>query len=680
MNKLLLVACLLLLLGVVPGYGQGPGLPTGHLDYADWEVVFEDDFDGPRLDTAKWRTDLPFFSSCYAYSNHTSPTDTLPDNDTAEYYDTTALALENGILRITASRVPDYRCPGTNDIYTFKSGLIRSRFVDNTAPPVYNTRGFLYGMIEVRCRIPMASCFTPAVWLAASSGEWPPEIDLFEVECGSNANKNKVYSSVQDGPGSSRNASEHYRARQHNYFALAYHTWTCIWSPTHITFYLDGRELHTRTNPYNNLVPMDVIANLGVHSLKNGNSSDVFAIDYIRILKPRTSVPLSAAAPADVAGGLAWSERRQHLFYRNTRNAVAYYYPDSTALLHWAQAELLPTAPADVAGPLLWSESRSCLFYKTTAGRLATIRRDTAAAHWVYAELVPGAPLDVAGSLAWSEQQQRLFYRDTTGRVAHVYWDTTATAPRWVSGGRLVPAAPADVAGELTWSESRSCLFYKTTAGRVAVLRWDAFEAPHWFQQQVLPAAPADVAGELTWSEQRQHLFYKNAGRSISRLYWAPSATGGTGWAQGELPFTPPSDANAFRVYNPDKSNPAEPVVTDPDLVKGALHWSEATGSLFFTGMKGKLYRMLWQGNQWHLQAVKWKGETDELHSYANVALTSELCVSGAGKQVFYQSTDHRLEVAHWVDIARLDPPLSAGYTPLETVLAPPARAAATDR
>ena len=117
----------------------------------EWELVWEDDFTGEKLDETKW-------TRCQR-----GPSDwnnTMSD-------DSRLLKVETGALHL--------------------SGIVNDK-KDDTAP--YLTAGvtskgkyaFTYGKVQIRARFKSAQGAWPALWMLGAEGGWPAngEIDLME--------------------------------------------------------------------------------------------------------------------------------------------------------------------------------------------------------------------------------------------------------------------------------------------------------------------------------------------------------------------------------------------------------------------------------------------------------------------------------------------------------------------
>lgn len=209
-----------------------------------------------------------------------------------------------------------------NRDYHYSAAYLRSRGADlPTINPSGDTSqaGLLYGMFEIRCKLPAGSGQYPSFWLSGDNA-WPPEIDAFEF----NGSHPKVFFSTVHWPNPAFAADttaaqdssrgQMYAFRRRKYLTKSFHTWTVVWTPSQVTWFLDDKELYTDsvaahipgsltpgTNPYElgKYRKMDLIINSVLNYPDSAATVfEPFIIDYIRVYRPagvgayNTSQPL----------------------------------------------------------------------------------------------------------------------------------------------------------------------------------------------------------------------------------------------------------------------------------------------------------------------------------------------------------------------------------------------------
>ncbi len=138
----------------------------------DWQLVWSDEFDGPRIDSAKWQ----LADDCWGGGN-----------DERQCY--TRSARNAGIVdgqlvitarreRVTGSALPaDKRTSATPDVTrTFSSAKLSTR----------GKAAWRHGRIEVRAQLPQGQGTWPAIWMLPETDAYGPwaasgEIDILEA-------------------------------------------------------------------------------------------------------------------------------------------------------------------------------------------------------------------------------------------------------------------------------------------------------------------------------------------------------------------------------------------------------------------------------------------------------------------------------------------------------------------
>lgn len=138
----------------------------------DWVLVWSDEFDGDRIDPAKW--DLDIGNGFYDYRNHAW----IPGWGNAElqYYtrEPENAFVRDSVLHIRALKESLHGCGYT-------SARLRTRRREGT--PLFAKR---YGRFEFRARVPYGKGLWPALWLLPLEdkyGNWAAsgEIDVMEI-------------------------------------------------------------------------------------------------------------------------------------------------------------------------------------------------------------------------------------------------------------------------------------------------------------------------------------------------------------------------------------------------------------------------------------------------------------------------------------------------------------------
>lgn len=125
-----------------------------------YKLVFEDNFDSTKLNTAKWQQYYP-----WGHSLHSSTSGTGWER---QFYSDSNVFLKNGYLYLHTEVDPAYRPPeATPDLVFFKY----------TSGMIYSKVDFTSGKFEIRCKIPPIEGLFPAYWLY---GKCAQEIDIFE--------------------------------------------------------------------------------------------------------------------------------------------------------------------------------------------------------------------------------------------------------------------------------------------------------------------------------------------------------------------------------------------------------------------------------------------------------------------------------------------------------------------
>ncbi|MEO0416766.1 MAG: glycoside hydrolase family 16 protein, partial [Verrucomicrobiota bacterium] len=124
-------------------------------ELADWELVWEEQFDSRKLDSDKWTPLDPWG---------------LVRNEELQGYLPSQVKLEGGECIISCEKKPCFYDGAKRE---YRSGMIST----------HGKFAQTYGRFEIRCKSPKGVGFWPAFWMLPDPPAWPPEIDIMEILC-----------------------------------------------------------------------------------------------------------------------------------------------------------------------------------------------------------------------------------------------------------------------------------------------------------------------------------------------------------------------------------------------------------------------------------------------------------------------------------------------------------------
>src|SRR5262249_38836951 len=153
---------------------------------------------------------------------------------------------------------------GSAKTYPYRSGMV-------TSFPGFR---YQYGYTQVVARIPYGPGLWPALWLAAASQKWPPEIDILEHWGTSGEYSEHLHSTGMSVQGATESAE--------NLSGGAWHTFGLYWSPSQVIWYIDGHQVMSAVHG----VPQEAmyfIADLAVYQQnavgwKDGSALDIRSV------------------------------------------------------------------------------------------------------------------------------------------------------------------------------------------------------------------------------------------------------------------------------------------------------------------------------------------------------------------------------------------------------------------
>lgn len=240
-------------------------------------LAFDDEFDGNAIDTSKWNVGvLPFGG--YKGSTH------YHNTQYGSYIQAQNSVVHNGELDLITNNVPvtdpDVAAIGT---IPYTEGMIHTK-------DKFSRTG---GYFEICAKFPAGKGLWPAFWLAAQSGNWPPEMDV--AEWFGSLEALQIGQPFATGPnaGSQWLSTWRYSAAP----TTGFHDYAMWWStsgPSTIRYYIDGQMVHEVDGTTATTIsdtPMYLILNSGTWapSTRGGPPDattvfpNAFQVDYARV-------------------------------------------------------------------------------------------------------------------------------------------------------------------------------------------------------------------------------------------------------------------------------------------------------------------------------------------------------------------------------------------------------------
>lgn len=229
------------------------------------ELVWEENFDGNRLDEKNWTIETG--DGCPKLCGW--------GNNERQIYTADNHELKSGFLYITAKK--------SGDQYT------------STRISTQKKREFQYGKIEIRAQLPLGMGLWPAFWMLGSNRDevgWPRcgEIDILEYV---GKEPEHIFTSLHtpDSHGSTVNTKKDLVEG----IEEGFHTFAIDWTEEHIEFLVDGESFYTFSPEHKdeNTWPFDqpfyILVNLAIGGNFGGPDVDdrifpqQYVIDYIRV-------------------------------------------------------------------------------------------------------------------------------------------------------------------------------------------------------------------------------------------------------------------------------------------------------------------------------------------------------------------------------------------------------------
>jgi beta-glucanase (GH16 family) len=256
------------------------GLSCFDLGRQQFELVWSDEFNGDRIDTANWSFEKGFVR-----------------NEELQWYQTENASQSNGLLTIEARREKK-----SNPAYTpGHTGWRQKReFTEYTSSSMRTAgkQSWMYGRFELRARIDTVLGYWPAWWTLGVTKRWPSngEIDIMEYYTG------KILANYAVGTATPNKAYWFSNTFPVNKFGKgwkdSFHVWRMDWDEEGISIFLDDVLLNyeSQANLFNRdssgFFPFKqnhyMLLNLAIGGQNGGDPSGTlfplkYEVDYVRV-------------------------------------------------------------------------------------------------------------------------------------------------------------------------------------------------------------------------------------------------------------------------------------------------------------------------------------------------------------------------------------------------------------
>jgi beta-glucanase (GH16 family) len=272
----------------------------------EWNLVFNDEFNGEELDTKVWQIRPWAEGAMYGNNGNVQEYNSL-DNAKVSGGTLKIISDKKTVLAKAVSWKPD------NEILS--DGLTNLREYNFTSSNIWTKQSYLYGKLEARVKVPKGRGLWPAFWLYGG-GVWN-ELDVFEFWNENNIwgryskeknskilHTNVWYDYNKDGKGD--DCGRKYKGTD---FSIDFHVYTLVWEKYKIEWYVDEKLIRAVYKYYTPLgkptecelfsgmkylineiypnEPMSIVFNTAIQNGKNSpdfstNFPCIMEIDWIR--------------------------------------------------------------------------------------------------------------------------------------------------------------------------------------------------------------------------------------------------------------------------------------------------------------------------------------------------------------------------------------------------------------
>jgi len=278
-------------------FAQNNDLSETRFFLDEFDLVFNDEFEGTSIDETKWQTELTWKDSIIINGEQQYFVRTQDDPEFG--YD--PFSFDGEQLTISAIPTPDDlrdKLPEVCDVDD-PTGNERCQFLSG-ALSSHDRFGFIYGFVEGRMKVGATPGMLSSFYLyhrykGTGVNLHAPEIDIVEY-LGDNPfgdeDAFQTYHFDDVNSGLTRSApTMAYKNPDGERYSDDYHTFGVLWEPQLIVWYIDGKEVKRLTGPMVSRQPMNIVNYLVAGSswapTPDLSDPDIFPleydVDYIRV-------------------------------------------------------------------------------------------------------------------------------------------------------------------------------------------------------------------------------------------------------------------------------------------------------------------------------------------------------------------------------------------------------------
>ena len=250
--------------------GEGYTTP---ITYEDYDLLWNDEFDGGSLDQSIWSYD----------NGDGCPSLCGWGNNELQWYRPDNSSFSNGVFTVEANQEP-----------------FQGRQYTSTKVVSRGKQAMLYGRADIRAIMPKGQGIWPAIWMLGTnqpSVGWPAcgEIDIMEM-IGGSGRENRVSANMYWEDNGIKNNPRGYTLPE-GFLYDKYHVYSIIWTTESITWLIDDIEYHSQdiTSPARTEFhsPFYMIMNVAVGGNWPGAPDDTtefptsMSVDYVRVFQEK---------------------------------------------------------------------------------------------------------------------------------------------------------------------------------------------------------------------------------------------------------------------------------------------------------------------------------------------------------------------------------------------------------